>query len=201
MMVILSSVMMELNNASNSLKVVKIARGDNDFAEVTLVDIDNITRRHNVNLQSHRCLCRKWQLIGKPCSHALAWICANRGRISYYVHDYYSVQRFRTTYVGQMPTMTYMTQWAFFDLGYKLHPPKQKRGAGRPKVQIIRGFLEPGRRTVRCKRCGGFGHFEKTCKLAEASDEENYNGSYCSTTNRYLSYFYVLYTILFFIHV
>lgn len=128
-MVILSSVMMELNNASNSLKVVKIARGDNDFAEVTLVDVDNITRRHNVNLQNHRCLCRKWQLIGKPCSHALAWICANRGRISYYVHDYYSVQRFRTTYAGQMPTMTYMTQWTFFDLGYKLHPPKQKRGA------------------------------------------------------------------------
>jgi hypothetical protein len=68
-MVILSSVMMELNNASNSLKVVKIARGDNDFAKVTLVDVDNITRRHNVNLQNHRCLCRKWQLIGKPCSH------------------------------------------------------------------------------------------------------------------------------------
>jgi hypothetical protein len=71
---ILPYVMMELNKVSNSLRVVNIARGDNDFAEVTLVDVDNLTRRQTVDLQSHKCSCRKWQLTGKPCSHALAWI-------------------------------------------------------------------------------------------------------------------------------
>lgn len=57
---ILPSVIMELNKASNNLRVVKIGRGDDDFAEVTLVDPDNITRRHTVDMQHHRCSCRKW---------------------------------------------------------------------------------------------------------------------------------------------
>jgi hypothetical protein len=78
-----------------------------------------------------------------------------------------------------MPSMTDRTQWPFVDLGYKLHPPKQKRGTWRPRVQRILRFLEPGR-SVRCKRCGGFGHFEKTCKLAEASYDYS-DGSYISS--------------------
>ena len=102
---ILPSIMMELNKASSNLKVVKIGRGDSDFAEVTLVDVDNVTRRHTVDLESHKCSCRKWQLTGKPCNHALAWICANRGKIADYVHDYYSVQRFKAAYSGRVPTL------------------------------------------------------------------------------------------------
>lgn len=98
--------MMELNKASNSLKVVKIARGDDDFAEVTLVDEDNVTRRHTVDLHNYKCSCRKWHVTGKPCNHALAWICANRGKIADYVHEYYSVQRFRAAYAGMVPPMT-----------------------------------------------------------------------------------------------
>lgn len=97
---------MELNKASNSLKVVKIARGDDDFAEVTLVDEDNVTRRHTVDLHNYKCSCRKWHVTGKPCNHALAWICANRGKIADYVHEYYSVQRFRAAYAGMVPPMT-----------------------------------------------------------------------------------------------
>ncbi|KAK3122659.1 hypothetical protein QOZ80_8AG0616470 [Eleusine coracana subsp. coracana] len=52
--------------------------------------------------------------------------------------------------------------------------PKQKRAARRPKVQRIRGVLEGGapKNKVKCKRYGGFGHFYKTCKLAETWEEE-----------------------------
>ncbi|XP_062179414.1 uncharacterized protein LOC133884024 [Phragmites australis] len=137
---ILPNVIKDLNKASNSLRVVKIVRGDDDFAEVTLVHADNITRR-----------CK----------------------IEYYVHDYYSVQRFKATYAAMIPPMTDRSQWPIVDLGYKVFPQQQKRGAGRPRVQRIRGVLEPGRRTVKCRRCGDFGHFEKTCKLAEASGVES----------------------------
>jgi hypothetical protein len=169
---ILPSVMLELNKASNDLRVVKISRGDDDYAEVTLVDADNITRRHTVDLENHKCSCRKWQLTGKPCNHALAWICANRGRIADYVHPYYSVEKFRAAYASRVPNLKDRSQWIQADLGYKLYPPKQKRAAGRPRVQRHKGFLEPGRRTVRCTRCKGFGHFEKTCRLAEVSDSD-----------------------------
>ena len=133
--------------------------------------------------ERHRCSCRKWQLIRKPCNHALAWICANRGRIADYVHPYYYVQTFRTTYDGRVQTLRDRSLWAFVDLGYKIYPPRQKRAAGRPRVQRHKGFLEPGKRTVRCKRCRGFGHFEKTCKLAEPSDEESSDGGYVSIDN------------------
>jgi hypothetical protein len=169
---ILPSVIMDLNKATKNLRVVKYAKTDDDFAEVTLVDSDNITRRHTVDLQNHKCSCRQWQVTGKPCNHALAWICANREKIADYVHEYYSVNKFRAAYAGMVPPMRDKTLLPMVDLGYKLYPPKQKRAAGRPKVTRIRGFLEPGRKTVRCKRCGGLGHFQKTCKIAEASDED-----------------------------
>ncbi|KAG2651980.1 hypothetical protein PVAP13_1NG325819, partial [Panicum virgatum] len=30
----------------------------------------------------------------------------------------------------------------------------------------------PNKKKVRCKRCKGYGHFEKTCKLAEPEEDE-----------------------------
>ncbi|EEC75422.1 hypothetical protein OsI_11928 [Oryza sativa Indica Group] len=157
-----SGVMKQLNDATSLLKVVKITRSDDGFAEVTLVDTDNKTRRHIVDLDNQKCSCRAWQITGKPCRHALAWICSSGGRIQDFVSPYYSVQMFRTAYAGRVPPMTDRTQWPVVDLGFKVHVPKQKRGAGRPRVQRIRGFLEPGRKRVKCKRCKRFGHFEKT---------------------------------------
>lgn len=128
---ILSSVESQLNKESNNLRVVKVARCDNEFAEITLVDPDNITRRHTVDLQNQRCSCRQWQITGKPCTHALGWICYNRGiHIKDFVHDYYSVRRFREAYAGRFPTMPDRTQWIHVDLGFKVFPPVQKRAPG-----------------------------------------------------------------------
>jgi len=131
---ILPSVEKELNNESNNLRVVKVARSDDDFAEITLVDADNVTRRQTIDLQNHKCSCRKWQVTGKPCSHALAWICSNRGiTILDFVHEYYSVSRFKVAYAGRAKLMPDKDQWEVVDLGFKVFPPKQKRAAGEAK--------------------------------------------------------------------
>lgn len=183
---IIPGVMKQLNDATSLLKVVKIARSDDGFAEVTLVDTDNKTRRHIVDLDNQKCSCRAWQITGKPCRHALAWICSSGGRIQDFVSPYYSVQMFRTAYAGRVPPMTDRTQWPVVDLGFKVHVPKQKRCAGRPRVQRIRGFLEPGRKRVKCKRCKRFGHFEKTCKLAEPADADDMS-SHCTPQKRYIA--------------
>jgi hypothetical protein len=55
------------------------------------------------------------------------------------------------------------------DLGYKVYQPLLGRGAGRPKKQRIRSYLEKKakKKIVKCRRCGGFEHFAQTCKLAE----------------------------------
>src|SRR6266542_725442 len=169
---ILPTVLNDLYKSSSRLRIVKILRSDDNFDKVTLVDDDHITRRHTIDLTNHKCSCRQWQITGKPCNHALGWICSIRGaKIEDYVHPYYSVQRFKAAYAGRIPTMLDRSQWPMVDLGFNVYPPKQKRASGRPRVQRIRGALEPGRRRVKCRRCRGFGHFTKTCKLAEAPSE------------------------------
>ena len=183
---ILPNVMKELNKATMALRVVKVARSDDGFAEVMLIDNDNITRRHTVDLENHRCSCRVWQLTGKPCNHALGWICTNRGKIQNFVHEDYSVQKFRAAYAGKVAPMTDRSQWPVVDLGFKVYPPIQKRGPGRPRVQRIRGALEPGRKRVKCSRCGGFGHFGKTCKLQEQVQEEEEHGDSQPSTKKRL---------------
>ncbi|XP_066160641.1 uncharacterized protein [Oryza sativa Japonica Group] len=134
---ILMSVMKQLNDLTSLLKVVKVARSDDGFAEVTLVDADNMTRRHTVDLDNRKCSCRVWQVSGR------------------------------------VAPMTHRSQWPIVDLGFKVHALRQKSGARSPRVQRIRGCLEPGRKKVKCKRCHGFGHFQKTCKQARPGDEHD----------------------------
>ena len=71
---ILPNVIKELNLITNNLKMVKVAISDEDFAEVTLLDYWNNTKRHTVDLMNHKCSCRAWQVTGKPCWYALTWI-------------------------------------------------------------------------------------------------------------------------------
>jgi hypothetical protein len=173
---ILPNVIKELNLISNNLRVVKVAVSDDDFAEVTLLDDWNNAKRHTVDLVKQNCSCRQWQVSGKPCRHALAWILSNRGlQIKDFVHEYYSVDRFRAAYAGIVPPMPDRTDWPQVELEYKLLPPKQKRAAGRPRVVRIRGSAEEraNKRKVKCRRCKGFGHFSKTCKLAEPTEDDD----------------------------
>ena len=91
------------------------------------------------------------------------------------MHKYYSVDRFRAAYADIVPPMSDRTDWPQVELEYKLLPPKQKRVAGRPRVVRIRGSAEQraNRKKVRCRRCKGFGHFVKTCKLAEPTEDDD----------------------------
>jgi hypothetical protein len=190
---ILPSVIKELNLISNHLKVVKVAFSDDDFAEVTLLDDWNNTKRHTVDLVNRNCRCRAWQITGKPCRHALASILSNRGlQIKDFVHEFYSVDKFRAAYADGVPTMPDRADWPQVELGYKLLPPKQKRAAGRPRVQRIRGSAEQraNKRKVRCRRCKGFGHFQKTCKLAEPTEDDDGVDEVATfaSLERYISY-------------
>ena len=139
---ILPNVIKELNLITNNLKVVKVAVSDENFVEVTLLDDWNNTKRHTVDLVNHKCSCRAWQVTSKPCRYALTWILTNRLQIKDYVHEYYSVAKFRAAYADAVPPMPDKSDWPEIDLGFKLFPPLQKRSPGRPRVVRIRGTME-----------------------------------------------------------
>jgi hypothetical protein len=129
-------------------------------------------------------------VTGKPCKHALAWILSNRGlRIQDYVHEYYSVARFKAAYQDRIEPIPDRSQWPVVDLGFKVYPPLLGRGAGRPKVQRQRGFLEKNatKKKVRCHRCGGFGHFQKTCKEPEVGEHGEIAPPRSKAGKRYVS--------------
>lgn len=66
-------------------------------------------------------------MSGKPCPHALAFIQMFPDvDMATFVHEYYSVERFRAAYNGSIPHMTDKSQWPQVDLGFKLLPPPLK---------------------------------------------------------------------------
>ncbi|KAM0858658.1 hypothetical protein ACQ4PT_047699 [Festuca glaucescens] len=87
------------------------------------------------------------------------------GNIHQYVHDYYSITRFKATYAHALPALEGKQQWDKVDTGFKLCAPILKR-TGRPRKSRIRPCSEGGglgARRRKCTRCGGSGHFAKYC--------------------------------------
>ena len=94
-------------------------------------------------------------------------------QIADFVHEYYSVARFRAAYKGRVEPMTDRSQWLEVNLGFKVYPPLLGRAPGRPEVQRQMGCLEKNanKKKVKCPRCGDFGHFQKTCKMPEVGED------------------------------
>ena len=75
-------------------------------------------------------------------------------KIDDFVHEYYSVARFRAAYAGRVEAMTDRSQWPEVDLGFKVYPPLLGRAPGRPKVQRRRGGLEKNANKRKCNAVG-----------------------------------------------
>ena len=97
-----------------------------------------------------------------------------------YVHEYYSLARFRAAYKPAIEPITNRSQWPKVDLDFKLFAPTFKRGSGRHRVNRMISCLEGGTRSKskkkekekkqlgsknRCKRCNELGHRQAKCPL------------------------------------
>jgi hypothetical protein len=139
-------------------------------AEVTLLDREKREWRYPVDLQNMTCSCRQWQITGLPCIHALFFITSLHGpatEIDQYVHECYSVAKFKATYAVNVPSMVGKQQWDIVNLGFVLHTPVQGRAPERPRKTKIRSSAEGtglGLRKRKCKRCGGLGDITRNCK-------------------------------------
>jgi hypothetical protein len=98
-----------------------------------------------------------------PCTHALFFITSLRGvagEIDQYVHEYYSIAKFKATYANNVPSIEAKHQWEVVNP----NAPIQTRAPGRPRKTRIRSSAEGsglGPRKRKCKRCGGLGHIAR----------------------------------------
>ncbi|KAE8793129.1 hypothetical protein D1007_32229 [Hordeum vulgare] len=138
----LPAVVQQVVNRSRGLTHLSIEKSSLWGAEVR----DNKTgRRHVVNTELHDCSCLKWQATGKPCDHAILFL-AGQPKINMhpYLHEYYSVAKFRAAYATPIPPLTDQEQWPEVPLEYSMCPPLTKRKAGRPKQSTFKAWFEKG---------------------------------------------------------
>ncbi|XP_039839785.1 uncharacterized protein LOC120699777 isoform X3 [Panicum virgatum] len=162
---ILPAVIQQLNAETASLRNIKVCRCGLQTGEVSGNSQDMMPWRHVVDLNEHTCSCGEWQLTWKPCLHALAWITTETDAdIESFVHDYYSVERFRAAYSGMVPPMPDKSQWPQVDPGFKLLAPLSKQGAGKRKY--TKANQEPGASEQhQLEQYGEVEHCEKGCTL------------------------------------
>ena len=164
---ILPSLIKALHARAKQLKMSCIRKGME--AEVTYTDSKGRQWRYPVSLVDRKCHCRRWQIRGIPCIHALFFmsvIGGAEGEVDQYVSEYFSVAKFSAAYAMNVPTLLGKDQWMKVDPGFKLYSPVLTRPAGRPRKNRIRASAEGGApiRRCKCKRCGNPGHIARLCK-------------------------------------
>ncbi|XP_060963443.1 uncharacterized protein LOC133032970 [Cannabis sativa] len=130
----------------------------------------NDGKRLTVDLDTHTCTCRRWQLTGLPCGHGLA-------TIFFAKHDVYGDIFTRGTtkeaYEGTVGPVPSPNNWPNKGINPIL-PPGENNLPGRPKKKrnLIANEPPPANATKlskkgqmnHCGNCGQVGHSRRTCK-------------------------------------
>ncbi|KAL6181344.1 hypothetical protein ACLB2K_047999 [Fragaria x ananassa] len=132
-----------------------------------------VIAQHSVQLDTMSCTCRRWNLCGLPCGHAIAAIYSKCWLPDDYVSEWYTLKLYMQSYEVMLNPISGVHEWVHIER--KIAPPLYKRQPGRPKTKKP---LEPGEappptgieklpRTyyaqVNCGECGKKGHNKRTC--------------------------------------
>ncbi|GJT78872.1 crooked neck-like protein 1 [Tanacetum coccineum] len=151
-------------NGSNKYQVLGL------FSDQCIVDVVSMT-----------CSCRKWELKGVPCKHAVA-ACWNMGLNDRaapppetWVNPCYWLSTWNETYSYKIQPICGTNYWEKSTCPTTLLSPKHYVQVGRPKKKRKRSkhedepFVKDGKlsrkgRTITCQSCGNIGHNKATCK-------------------------------------
>ncbi|KAG8387276.1 hypothetical protein BUALT_Bualt02G0004600 [Buddleja alternifolia] len=159
----------------------------------------NNNSKCKVDLSNHTCSCRKWELSGIPCKHALSAINAQELNPEDLVHKCYTVETYARVYAPCIYPVNGPDIWKKTGQVPPI-PPNLGRGVGRPlrarrlevdelankQKKVPRGNKHGGRMkrqqtTIKCSYCGEYGHNKKGCqkrKDAEAAESESEEAIY-----------------------
>ncbi|KAJ9546885.1 hypothetical protein OSB04_019428 [Centaurea solstitialis] len=138
-----------------------------------------------VNPSEKDCTCRKWELTGIPCMHAVAciWFMQANGEgvdiPERWVHKCYWLSTWKKVYSLHIDPISGREHWPHADYGTTVTAPTHHTQIGRPKKKrrksaeeisqpIVSGskLLRRGK-TVTCKKCNKRGHNSRSCKGQE----------------------------------
>ena len=115
-----------------------------------------------VDIATWECTCRKWQVAGMPCAHALVVIERTGGCVFDFCAKFFKTECHRMIYsmsINPIPDV-YRNSAA---MGLVPFSPRSGRLPGRPKVKPAE-LQKINKRLIRCSRCQEFGHNRVTCK-------------------------------------
>ncbi|XP_019181995.1 PREDICTED: uncharacterized protein LOC109177148 [Ipomoea nil] len=128
-----------------------------------------------VHLTTCSCSCRRWDLTGIPCVHAISAISENGQDPIEYTNWFYSVEAYLKSYEPAILPISSSDQWIKTGAPPPL-PPKYKPQPGRPKKLRRKDPIEKehvptklGRigEKKKCGLCGQHGHNKRRCKASK----------------------------------
>ncbi|XP_071932917.1 uncharacterized protein [Coffea arabica] len=91
--------------------------------------------RYTVNLASRTCSCRRWELNGIPCAHAISAIALTKESPENFVHECYSKEAYMKAYGPIIYPLNGEHLWKDLKQGPVL-PPETIKLPGRPKKKV-----------------------------------------------------------------
>ena len=137
-------------------------------SDAGVFDVECRGKHYMVNLQKKSCACRRWDMSGIPCNHAIACLRHDNILPEEMVHPCYSISKFRAAYSHVIYPCRDRTEWPKVN-GRPVLPPIYERKVGRPaknrrkqpeEIEDPNDEKKMSRhgRIMHCSHCGGSSH-------------------------------------------
>ncbi|PWA41822.1 hypothetical protein CTI12_AA426570 [Artemisia annua] len=135
-------------------------------------EVRKLNEGYDVNLETHKCTCRLWDLTGIPCIHAIAAYGYLKQDPADGVSKWLTKEAWQNSYAFFIKPVGGQSMWAKSTLPPPM-PPKKRKMPGRPKLKRTRHPSEVNEyntqrvsrtgRTMTCSNCYRKGHNKKGC--------------------------------------
>ncbi|GMY34089.1 hypothetical protein FCV25MIE_29331 [Fagus crenata] len=144
------------------------------YSEEGKYEVDYRQQNFEVNLRDKTYGCKKWDISGIHCHHAIFAILHEGSKIENYVDHCYTIEKYKMSYEPIIHHVPSMEQWIRTQYD-PIDPPLERCHPGRSKRQRKREPIEPRNpyrfsklgTNIKCSVCKKFGHNSRTCLLAK----------------------------------